>query len=198
MLPCQAAFIGGVSDNRITGFSGESATGKSWFMIAIMKEFLAKNPKGCVIYYDTEAALTAKLLVDRNIDAESVIIASHPTLEAFRDHCFDKLEAYEEMTEKERKDEPLMIILDSLGMLSSTAEMEAIAAGKGTADMTKARTVKSIFRTMTIKLAKLRVPFLITNHIYTAIGQGNANYTPKVASGGSRISVCPQRGRRAV
>ena len=73
-----------------------------------------------------------------------------------------------------------MFVLDSLGMLSTTKEMEDTAAGKETRDMTRAQVVKSIFRVLTLKLGKANVPLLVTNHTYDVVGA----YIPTKEMGG--------------
>ena len=59
-----------------------------------------------------------------------------------------------------------MFCLDSLGMLSTSKEVDDTEQGKDTRDMTRAQVVKSIFRVLTLKLGKANVPMLVTNHTY--------------------------------
>jgi RecA/RadA recombinase len=73
------SLYGGVPDNKITAFAGESATGKTYFVLGIVKSFLEKNPNGGVVYYDTEAAITKQMMQDRGIDTSRVIIAEPDT-----------------------------------------------------------------------------------------------------------------------
>jgi hypothetical protein len=77
-----------------------------------------------------------------------------------------------------------MMVLDSLGLLSTTKEMEDTAEGKETRDMTKAQVIKAAFRVLTLKLAKVKVPLLVTNHVYASVGA----YVPtNEISGGSGL-----------
>ena len=73
-----------------------------------------------------------------------------------------------------------MFVLDSLGMLSTSKEVEDSEAGKDTRDMTRAQVVKSIFRVLTLKLGKANVPMLVTNHTYDVVGA----YIPTKEMGG--------------
>jgi hypothetical protein len=78
----------------------------------------------------------------------------------------------------------MMMVLDSLGQLSTTKEMEDSTEGKETRDMTKAQVIKATFRTLGLKLAKAQVPIIITNHTYDVVGA----YMPtKEMSGGSGL-----------
>ena len=73
-----------------------------------------------------------------------------------------------------------MFVLDSLGMLSTSKEVEDTEAGKDTRDMTRAQVVKSIFRVLTLKLGKANVPMIVTNHTYDVVGA----YVPMKEMGG--------------
>jgi hypothetical protein len=78
----------------------------------------------------------------------------------------------------------MMMVLDSLGQLSSTKEMEDTAEGKETKDMTKSAILKATFRVLNLKLAKIGVPLIVTNHVYDVVGA----YIPmKEMSGGSGL-----------
>jgi hypothetical protein len=86
-------------------------------------------------------------------------------------------------TPKEQRP-PMMMILDSLGLLSTSKEIEDTADGKETRDMSKAQLIKATFRVLTLKLAKINVPLLVTNHVYAAIG----SYVPtNEIAGGSGL-----------
>ena len=60
---------GGLPSNKITALAGESATGKTYFLMGIVKNFLDKDPDAGVIYFESESALTKQLIVDRGIDS---------------------------------------------------------------------------------------------------------------------------------
>lgn len=162
------SLYGGVPNNKITAFAGESATGKTFFVLGIVKSFLDSNPSAGVVYYDTEAAVTRSMMEDRGIDTQRVILAQMDTVQKFRHHALKMIESYEKAKEKDRP--PMMFVLDSLGLLSSTKEMEDTQEGKETRDMTKAQLIKATFRVLTLKLAKVGVPMLVTNHVYAAVG----------------------------
>ncbi len=170
------SLYGGVPDNKITAFAGESATGKTFFVLGIVRAFLDKNPTGAVVYYDTEAAVTKAMMESRGIDTSRVIIAEPDTIQKFKTHALKLLDAYEKQQDKP----PMMFVLDSLGLLSTTKEMEDSLEGKDVRDMTKAQVIKAAFRVLTLKLAKVKVPMLVTNHVYEVVG----SYVPTKELGG--------------
>jgi RecA/RadA recombinase len=176
------SIYGGVPDNKVTAFAGESATGKTFFVLGIVRAFLDKNPDGAVVYYDTEAAVTKSMMSSRGIDTTRVIIAEPDTIQKFKTHALKLLEAYEKQPADKRP--PMMFVLDSLGLLSTSKEMEDSLEGKDVRDMTKSQVIKAAFRVLTLKLAKVKIPMLVTNHVYEVVG----SYVPtKEISGGSGL-----------
>ena len=169
---------GGIPNNKITAFAGESATGKTYFVLGIIKTFLDNDPEAGVMFYDTEAAVTKKMMEERGIDTSRVIISEPQTIQEFRTHALKSIELFQQTPEDKRP--PFMFCLDSLGLLSTTKELEDIAEGKETRDMTKAQVIKACFRVLTLKLAKAKIPMLVTNHVYEVIG----SYIPMKEMGG--------------
>ena len=169
---------GGLPSNKITAIAGESATGKTFFVLGMVKEFLQNNKDAGVIYFESESALTKKLIEDRGIDSERMIIMPVTTVQEFRHQALTVLEKYNEQDEADRK--PLLLVLDSLGMLSTTKEVEDTAEGKETRDMTRAQILKAAFRVLTLKLGRTKVPMIITNHTYDVVGA----YMPMKEMGG--------------
>lgn len=174
------SLYGGVPNNKITAFAGESATGKTFFVLGVLKKFLDDNPDGGVIYFDTEAAVTKDMMETRGIDVNRVVISEPQSIEEFRTNAVRMLTSY-----LDSKDQPpMMMVLDSLGMLSSSKELEDVESGKQTRDMTKSQLLRGTFRVLSLKLAKANVPLLVTNHVYDVIG----SYIPqKEISGGSGL-----------
>lgn len=176
------SLYGGVSNNKITAFAGESSTGKTFFVLGIVKHFLEQNPTGGVVYYDTEAAVTNAMMEARGIDTTRVIYAEPETIQKFRHHAMKMIDTYIDTPKKDRP--PMMFVLDSLGMLSTTKELEDTAEGKETRDMTRAQVVRATFRVLTLKLARAKIPMLLTNHTYDVVGA----YIPtKQMSGGGGL-----------
>jgi len=176
------SLYGGVPNNKITAFAGESATGKTFFALGVIKRFLDDHPDGAVFYFDTEAAVTKEMMSTRGIDTKRVIISEPETIQKFRHTALQIVDNYAKSDEKTRP--PMMMVLDSLGQLSSTKELEDTATGSETRDMTKAATLKATFRVLNLKLAKVNVPMLITNHVYDVVG----SYIPtKEMAGGSGL-----------
>ena len=173
---------GGLPSNKITALAGESATGKTYFLMGIVKNFLDKDPDAGVIYFESESALTKQLIVDRGIPAKRMVIMPVTTVQEFRHQALKVLDAYLLQNEADRK--PLFLCLDSLGMLSTTKEVEDTAEGKETRDMTRAQLLKAAFRVLTLKLGRAKVPMVVTNHTYDVVG---SLFPQKEMGGGSGL-----------
>jgi len=176
------SIYGGMPSNKITAIAGEAATGKTFFALGIVKAFLDKNKDAGVIYFESESALTKELVEARGIDSTRMVIVPVATVQEFRHQSIKVIDKYLEQGEDKRK--PLMFVLDSLGMLSTTKEMEDTAEGKETRDMTRSQIVKAAFRVLTLKLGKAKVPMIMTNHTYDVIG---SMFPQKEMGGGSGL-----------
>ena len=172
----------GLPSNKITAIAGESATGKTFFVLGMCKNFLDKNPDGGVVFFESESAVTKDIIEERGIDSSRMVIMPVTTVQEFRHQSLTVLEKYTQQDPSERK--PLLLVLDSLGMLSTTKEITDTAEGKETKDMTRAQLVKAVFRVLTLKLSKAKLPLIITNHTYDVIG---SMFPQKEMGGGSGL-----------
>ena len=172
------SIFGGVSGNKITAIAGESSTGKTFFSLAVVKNFLDTHPDGYCLYFDTEAAITKSLLESRGIDTSRLVVVNVVTIEEFRGKALKAVDLYLKKPEAERK--PCMFVLDSLGMLSTEKEITDALNDKQVRDMTKSQLVKGAFRMLTLKLGQANVPLIVTNHTYDVIGA----YVPTKEMGG--------------
>ena len=172
----------GLPSNKITAIAGESATGKTFFVLGLCKNFLDKNPDGGVIFFESESAITKEIIEDRDIDSSRMVVMPVTTVQEFRHQTIQVLDKYISQNKSERK--PILLILDSLGMLSTTKEMEDTQAGKETRDMTRAQIVKATFRVLTLKLGQAGIPLILTNHTYAVIG---SMFPTKEMGGGSGL-----------
>ena len=176
------SIFGGLPSNKITAIAGEAATGKTFFALGIVKHFLDKYKEGGVVFFESESALTKDLVESRGVNSKRVVIVPVSTVQEFRYQAIRVLDKYIEQKEDERK--PIMFVLDSLGMLSTTKEMADTAEGKETRDMTRSQIVKAAFRVLTLKLGKAKVPMIMTNHTYDVIG---SMFPQKEMGGGSGL-----------
>jgi RecA/RadA recombinase len=172
------SLYGGIPSNKITAIAGESGTGKTFFCLSVVRNFLDINPDAGVIYFETESAISKQMIESRGIDSRRMVIFPVDTIEEFRTQAVRIIDKYMEQPKEERK--PLMFVLDSLGMLATNKEVEDASNDKNVRDMTKAQLTKSVFRILTLKLGKANIPMLVTNHTYDVVGA----YVPTKEMGG--------------
>ena len=176
------SLYGGLPSNKITAIAGESATGKTFFALGMVKQFLEDNKDAAVIYFESESAISKDMIESRGIDSSRVVIVPVVTVQEFRNQAISILDKYAETPKDKRP--PMMFCLDSLGMLSTTKEIEDTAEGKETKDMTRAQITKGAFRVLTLKLGRVGVPMIVTNHTYDVIG---SMFPQKEMGGGSGL-----------
>ena len=176
------SLYGGLPSNKITALAGESATGKTYFLMGMVKNFLDANPDAGVVYFESESAITKQMVIDRGIDPDRMVILPVTTVQEFRTQGLKVLDRYMQQDVDVRR--PMFMCLDSLGMLSTTKEVEDTSDGKETRDMTRAQVLKAAFRVLTLKLAKAKVPMVVTNHTYDVVG---SMFPTKEMGGGSGL-----------
>ena len=175
------SIYGGLPSNKITAIAGESATGKTFFLMGMVKSFLDSNPEAGCLYFESESAITKQMVVDRGIDPNRMVMIPVTTVQEFRTQAIKVLESY--LAQKDDTKKPIMMCLDSLGMLSTTKEVEDTSDGKETRDMTRAQVLKAAFRVLTLKLGRAGVPMVVTNHTYDSMGL----FPTKEMGGGSGL-----------
>ncbi len=161
------SIFGGIASNRITGFAGDPATGKSYLTYGLIKSFLDDNPEGRVVLFDSEIAIDLDDLRDRDIDVERLIMLYPTSLQEFRTQSTQIISGYAKMKPADRP--KLLFALDSLSNMPSKKEMVDAEEAKDVADMTRAKTIRSIFRILSPLLGKYSIPMVVTNHTYDNI-----------------------------
>jgi RecA/RadA recombinase len=170
------SIYGGLPANKVTALAGEPSTGKTFYAINIVRQFLRDKEDGFVFYFESESAISKQMLADRGVDTKRVAVVPVATIQEFRTQALKILNKYLEQKEQP----PMLFVLDSLGNLSTDKEMADIADGKDTRDMTRAQLVRGAFRVLTLKLGKAKVPLIVTNHVYDVVG----SYVPMKKMGG--------------
>jgi RecA/RadA recombinase len=158
----------GLPSNKIYVLAGEEATGKTFYALGIAKAFLDANPKGAVVYFESEGSLTKEMLEERGFDTNRIYVVPVVTIQEFRTQAIKMLDEYNSLDENDRQ--PMMMVLDSAGNLSTTKEVTDITEGKDTRDMTRAQLNRGTFRVLSLKLARAKVALILTNHVYDVIG----------------------------
>jgi hypothetical protein len=174
------AFSGSLEGGLLPGLTvvaGASKSFKTMLSLYCMKAYLDKYKEGVAILYDSEFGITPDYLESFNIDSNRVI---HIPLENVEQLKFDIVQRLQEVDKKDN----VFIMIDSIGNLASKKEVEDAENEKSVADMSRAKSLKSLFRIITPHLTTKNIPCLAVNHIYQEMGL----YPKAIVSGGCVVA----------
>jgi RecA/RadA recombinase len=174
-------FFKGVPEGKITSLAGDPGTGKTFIALSVVKNFLNEHQNGHVIWYDTENAITKEMFTDRNIDYERIVYSPVATVEDFKKETLKWLNEYNHAEEEDKV--PVIMVLDSLGGLTTKKTVDDTLNEKEVVDMTRPKLIKSAMTILALELQKAKIPLIVNNHIYDSISA----YSGKQMSGGSGL-----------
>ena len=174
------SIFGGIANNRSIGIAGDPQTGKSFLCMNIVREAQKKGYD--VIYCDTEGAIDKSGAKKFGIDTNKVRYQPIKTITDFKifvANLIDKIKVYR----KEGADPKIVLVLDSLGMLTTDKESGDALKGKSAMDMgIRSKELRSLFRVITLDLTGVKIPLICTNH--TTTGNIGGFMPTKEAAGG--------------
>lgn len=171
-----------VPSGRITVLAGESQTGKSYLACSICRE--AQKRGYTPVYLDSENAIDKDFVTRLGCDPDNFLIKQVSTIKETSTFIANLCKDLQEQVDNGAEVPKVIIVIDSLGQLTSDKERNDTLSGNTAADFTKAKDIKAMFRVNTIPLAKLQIPLLCTNHVVANIG---SFVSATAMSGGSGI-----------
>jgi len=170
------SLFGGIPNTRSLGLMGDPGTGKSFVCLNVAREAQKKGYD--VIYCDTEGAIDKTSAIKFGIDPDKIRYQPIKTVSQFQTFVANLLE----IVKKNKSGNPkILLVLDSLGMLSTDKELNDAIEGKNAADMgAKAKELRKLFRVITLDLTAAKIPLICTNHVYA----GGGFFPTKESSGG--------------
>lgn len=174
------AFSGDVDGGLVSGLTvvaGISKTFKSALSLYCMKAYFDKFPDAIAIFYDTEYGITEDYIKSFGIDPSRVI---HIPVEHIEMLKFDMVKKLDEI----KKGDHVFFLVDSIGQISSKKEVDDAVDEKSVADMSRAKSLRSLLRLVTIQLAKKDLPCIMVNHVY----QTMELYSKTVIPGGTSVT----------
>jgi hypothetical protein len=175
------AFSGSLDGGLVPGLTvlaGESKTFKTMTALYCMKAYLNKHPDGIALLYDSEFGITPEYIASFDIDTSRVLHIPIKDVEELKQDLSIKLK---DVGEKDR----MFIMIDSVGNLASRKEVEDAENEKTVADMSRAKSLKSLFRIITPHLTTKNIPCIAINHVYKEIG---AMYAKTIVGGGCVVA----------
>ena len=169
----------GVPAGRVLTLAGEPGSGKSYLAVSICRE--AQKKGYTPIYLDSESSIDLDFIERLGCDASRFVLKQVTKISEVSTFIANLCKKLLEMKENERP--KIILVLDSLGNLTSDKELTDTIEGNSKRDMTKQQEIKALFRTNVTALGRLSIPFIVNSHIY----QTTDLFSKSVVSGGSGI-----------
>ncbi len=176
------SLFGGMPNRRSLSLVGEESVGKTYLALSIVRNAQAMGY--FPIYYDTEGSIDVDFVRRLGIDTTKFRIENINTIEEFATLTAKLNETISAIRESGKIPPKVMVVLDSLGNLTSKKEKTDTTDGSDKRDMTKQQAIRRTFRVVGNEFAKNAIPLIICGHVYQSIG----SYIPmKEVSGGGGI-----------
>jgi len=175
---------GGIEYGKIFTVAGDSGTGKTFIALSVAKH-AQKSGLG-VIYIDTEYSLNLDDLPKYGIDnnTEKFKLIRGNKVEDINILLTQLLDSLKQEKMENGSIDPFLIVLDSVGQMSSNKEKEDLISGNLKVDMTRAKSLAAMFRSINTDLGYLDIPMIVCNHVY--LEQGNM-YPQQILKGGKAL-----------
>jgi RecA/RadA recombinase len=168
--------LNGGLTSGLTVLAGPSKHFKTSFALLMASAYLQAKPKSIMLFYDSEFGSPQAYFKQFGIDTDRVLHTPIANVEELKFDIVAQLEAID-------KKDDVIIVIDSIGNLASKKELEDAINEKSVADMSRAKSLKGLFRMVTPYLAMKNIPLLAINHTYKEIGL----FPRDIVSGGTGI-----------
>lgn len=157
---------GGIPSSRITGLIGESGSGKSFIAYSVCKQAQIKGYS--IVFIDTEESIDLEDFPKYGVDnsPEKLRLIKSNKVEDINITLTQLLDELKEAKMEGFEIPKILIVLDSIGMLSSQKEKNDLISGNIKQDMTRSKALNALFRSINSDLGFLDIPFLCCNHSY--------------------------------
>lgn len=170
MIPTQVPAVNIALSGSITGglapgltmWAGPSKHFKTAFSLLMAKSYLDKYSDGVLLFYDSEFGTPQAYFESFGIDMGRVFHTPILDVEQLKFDLMGQMDSIE-------RGDRVIIIIDSIGNLASKKEVDDALGGKSTADMTRAKQLKSLFRMVTPHLNIKNIPMVVVNHTYMTL-----------------------------
>lgn len=161
---------GGIEYGKIFTVAGDSGTGKTFIALSVAKH-AQKSGLG-VIYIDTEYSLNLDDLPKYGIDNDpnKFKLIRGNKVEDINILLTQLLDSLKQEKMENGSIDSFLIVLDSVGQMSSNKEKEDLISGNLKVDMTRAKSLAAMFRSINTDLGYLDIPMVVCNHVYLEQG----------------------------
>ncbi len=178
-IPLLNVALSGSFESGITAglhmLAGDSRTFKTGFLIQLALAFQQKHKDGIVLFIDCEYS-SLEFWIASGIDMDRVLHVPVQNIE----QC--KIELTKLMSDV-GDDEHMMVCVDSIGGMPSLKELDDALNEKTVADMSRARSLNSMFRIITPLANERNIPVVLINSFYMTMDM----YPKRVYAGGKKV-----------
>lgn len=150
--------LGGITPG-VTMVVGDSRTFKTNMCLFLVSQYMKKYPESVLVFIDSEFGAASAYFKTFGIDTDRVV---HIPVEDIEQMTFETVQTLEALS----KEDKVIYFIDSISQVSSKKEAADALEGKGTTDMTRARTLNSFWRIVTPKLNLRGIPMFAINSFY--------------------------------
>lgn len=180
---------GGVPASKLTMFAGEKGSTKTLNMLEAIKSMQSEYPDSTIVYIDAEHAAEKSSLVKYGIDIDRVLYFPISRIDD-DDKEMSLMYQISNLSNEIEKHDKVMIVVDSLGVLTTGRTNNNAESGNTAKDMS-INSDKKKFVNMLLEVAGLRmIPIIIINHVYDSVGGFSSD--PKQVAGGSVLFLPSQ------
>lgn len=179
-LALSGSINGGLSSG-LTIVAAPSKHFKSNISLFMVSAYMKKYPESVCLFYDSEFGSPPDYLHTFDIDLDRVLHTPIATVEDLRSDLTVQLDGLERGKDK------VIIFIDSVGNLASRKETQDALDGKEKADMTRAKTLKSLFRIVTPQFTLKEIPCIVINHTIETLEM----FSKTVMTGGCVVANTP-------
>lgn len=169
--------LNGGMHSGLTVLAGPSKHFKSSFALLIAAAYQRKHPDGVILFYDSEFGTPLQYFKTFGVDTSRVV---HTPIMDIEELKFDIISQLEEL----QRNDKVLILIDSIGNLASKKEVEDAKEKKSVADMSRAKSLKSLFRMVTPYLKTKNLSMIAINHTYKTMEM----FSKDVVSGGCLVA----------
>ena len=160
----------------LTVLAGPSKHFKTSFALIMASAYLKQYPEAALLFYDSEFGSPQSYFEQFGIDTSRVLHTPITNVEELKFDLIGQLEALE-------RNDKVCVVIDSIGNLASKKELEDAINEKSVADMSRAKSLKVLFRMTTPYLAMKNIPLIAVNHTYQEMGL----FPKAIVSGGTGV-----------
>ena len=164
------SILKGIPSGRMTVLSGDPGTGKTFVALSVCRE--AQKMGYTPIYLDSENAVDKDSMERLGIDTNKIILMNVNVITDVSNFMANLVVELDELKKKNKEEDipKFLLVLDSLGNLTSSKEKEEMEkSGTPKRDMTKQQEIKAMFRVNTVGLARMNIPLIVTSHSYSCL-----------------------------